>query len=273
MLLDIRHLAVRPTAIKQLAGRPIQAEAGNDTHRYQRADPPTGILYIPRQGLRRMQYSPIEWLLMAVVFGLSVAANLPADLPWFTPVLSVALQVILLVLLVFALIRYVALSIVITISMLLVGSGVTEPLAGQLQLEHWAILLIIGLMLLLSLGRHMLELGDKNTAYADSASQSVQLLFRAVEQGNLAWTYRLLAMGADINVRNKTGETPLMSAAAKGYADMVQVLIQNGANPRLENHQGESAMTIALLKGYTRIAQSLKIAEASHNGEPREEHK
>ncbi len=218
-----------------------------------------------------MQYTPIEWLLMAVVFGLSVAANLPAEPRWFAPVLPAALQVILLALLAFALIRYVALSIVITISMLLVGSGVTEIIANHLWVEHWTVLIILALMLLLSLGRHMLELGDKDTLHDEGASQSVQTLFRAVEQGNLAWTYRLLAMGADINVRDKTGQTPLMSATAKGYADMVQILIQNGANPKLENHQGDSAMTIALLKGYTRIAQSLKIAEASHSGEPREE--
>ena len=78
------------------------------------------------------------------------------------------------------------------------------------------------------------------------------------------------AMGADINVRNEAGQTPLMRAAAKGYADMVQVLIQNGANPRLENNRGESAMTIALLKGYTRIAESLKMAETAHRAERRE---
>jgi len=41
-----------------------------------------------------------------------------------------------------------------------------------------------------------------------------------------------------------------MSAAEKGYADMVQVLLQNGANPKLANNQGDSALTIALMKGY-----------------------
>jgi ankyrin repeat protein len=51
-------------------------------------------------------------------------------------------------------------------------------------------------------------------------------------------------------LRNDAGQTPLMSAAEKGYADMVQVLLQNGANPKLANNQGDSALTIALMKGY-----------------------
>jgi ankyrin repeat protein len=78
-------------------------------------------------------------------------------------------------------------------------------------------------------------------------------------------------MGADVNVRNDAGQTPLMFATEKGYADMVQVLIQSGANPKLVNNQGESALTIALMKGYTRIAESLELAEASHKYERGEE--
>ena len=108
---------------------------------------------------------------------------------------------------------------------------------------------------------------DQDTPANGGASQNVKALFRVVERGNLAWTYRLIAMGADVNVRNDAGQTPLMFAAEKGYADMVQVLIQHGANPKLANNQGESAMTIALMKGYTRIAESLEMAAASYLSE------
>jgi hypothetical protein len=114
---------------------------------------------------------------------------------------------------------------------------------------------------------------DQDTPANGGASQNVKALFRVVERGNLAWTYRLIAMGTDVNVHNETGQSPLMLAAEKGYADMVQILIQNGANPKLANNQGESALTIALMKGYTRIAETLEMAEASHKyaqGEGRE---
>ena len=218
-----------------------------------------------------MQYSRAEWLLIALIFGVSVAANLPAEFQIIGQVPLILLQIALLVLLIFVLVRYVPFSNIIVMSILFVGSGASRLLADYFQVEHWGALAITGLVLLLSLGVRLLQLSDHDPAPEGAATQSIQTLFRAVEQGNLAWTYRLLAMGADINVRNEAGQTPLMRAAAKGYADMVQILIQNGADPRLENKRGESAMTIALLKGYTRIAESLKMAEASLRSERREE--
>ena len=217
-----------------------------------------------------MKYSKIEWLLIALVFGLSIAANLPAELPVAVALTRHGLQALLLVLLAFALVRYAPLSIVIATGMLLVGSGTPSLIAGHFQLEQWVFLVLVALFLLLSLARHVLKLHDQDDLPNSGPSQSLQTLFRVVQQGNLAWTHRLIAMGADVNVRNEAGETPLMCAAAKGYADMVQILIQHGANPRLENNRGETALTIALMKGYTRIAESLEISQASKH-ERREE--
>ena len=210
-----------------------------------------------------MNYSKVEWLLIVLVFGLGMAANLPAEFPLTVLVTRDLLQALLLVLLAFVLVHYAPLSVVITAGMLLVGSGAPALIAGHFQLEQSVVWALAGLMLLLSLARHMLKLHDQDDTPNSGRSQNLQTLFRVVQQGNLAWTHRLIAMGADVNVRNEAGETPLMCAAAKGYADMVQVLIQNGANPRLENNRGESALTIALMKGYTRIAESLEIAAAS----------
>jgi len=218
-----------------------------------------------------MRYSRAEWLLIASVFGLSVAANLPAQLQAMVPVSPLALQIVLCVLLIFTLVRYVPLPIVIAFSMLLVGSGVPRILEGHFNVAYWVFLFIIAFMLLLSLGYRMLNAKDEDIPSNGDASQNVQALFRVVARGNLAWTYRLIAMGADVNVRDDTGQTPLMLATAKGYADMVQVLIQNGANPKLVNNQDESALTIALMKGYTRIAESLEMAEASHKYEQDED--
>jgi hypothetical protein len=220
-----------------------------------------------------MRYSRAEWLLITSVFGLSVAANLPAELQAVVTVTPAALQIILCVLLVFALVRYVPLPIVIAFSMLVVGSGVPWILDDHFKVGYWVFLAIIAFLLLLSLGYRTLNAKDKDAPSNGGTSQNVQALFRVVGRGNLAWTYRLIAMGADVNVRNEAGQTPLMLATEKGYADMVQVLIQHGANPKLVNNQGESALTIALMKGYTRIAESLELAEASHKyvqGEGRE---
>jgi len=218
-----------------------------------------------------MPFSRTDWLIMVLVFALSVGANIPVGGEPMLALAPLALQIMLLALLVFALVRYAALSLVIAVSALLVGSGASRLLADHFQVDHRGLLTLTAVMLALAVGRNLLRLADRDAAPDGATAPSIQMLFRAVEQGNLAWTSRLLAIGADINVRNETGQTPLMCAAAKGYADMVQVLLQNGADPALHNERGESAMTIALIKGYKRIAESLKMAENAHRAERREE--
>lgn len=217
-----------------------------------------------------MPFSRTDWLLMVLVFGLSVGANLPAEGGSMLALVPPALQILLLVLLAFALARYAALALVIAIGTLFVGSGASRLLADHLQVDHRGLLALTAVMLVLAVGRNLFRLADRDTAPDGATAPSIQMLFRAVEQGNLAWTCRLLAIGADINVRNAAGQTPLMCAASKGYADMVQVLLQNGADPALLNRRGESAMTIALIRGYKRIAESLKMAEDAHRVERRD---
>jgi len=215
-----------------------------------------------------MRYSRTEWLLIISVFGLSIAANLSADLQTMVPINKAALQIMLCALLVFALVRYTPLPIVITVSMLFVGSGLPWILDEYFNVSYWVSLAIIAFMLLLAAGYRTLSKMDEEAPAKGGTAQSVQSLFTVVGRGNLAWTYRLIAMGADVNVRNEAGQTPLMLAAEKGYADMVQILIQHGANPKLANNQGESALTIALMKGYTRIAESLELAESKDKYSP-----
>lgn len=220
-----------------------------------------------------MRFSIPEWLLITSVFGLSVAANMPASMQAAVPVTQVTLQTILALLLAYALVRYTPLPIVIAVNMLLVGSGVPWLLDSRFGIPYWVCLVIIAATLLLSVVLHATSADEDSPPSTAVGSQSVQALFRVVEQGNIAWTHRLIAMGADVNVRNEVGQTPLISATKKGYADMVQVLLQNGANPRLANNEGESALTIALMKGYTRIAESLEMAEATHKYEAAADHK
>jgi len=55
----------------------------------------------------------------------------------------------------------------------------------------------------------------------------------------------LVASGADLNARNKDGETALMAAARLGRADAVKLLLELGADPSLRSKNGWTALRFA----------------------------
>jgi ankyrin repeat protein len=56
----------------------------------------------------------------------------------------------------------------------------------------------------------------------------------------------------------------LMSAANKGHAEAVRVLVDAGANPATANHQNKTALTFAEAEGHADIVALLQPAtEAS----------
>jgi len=65
----------------------------------------------------------------------------------------------------------------------------------------------------------------------------------AVMQGKGDYTALLAKAGADVNVKcERTGETLLHAASAKGNAEMVQVLIENGADVNAEDNNGHTPL-------------------------------
>ena len=56
----------------------------------------------------------------------------------------------------------------------------------------------------------------------------------------------LLRHGADPNVRNNWGFTPLHKAVSRGNLEIVQLLVDAGGNPTLKNIRGETPLHFAL---------------------------
>lgn len=71
-------------------------------------------------------------------------------------------------------------------------------------------------------------------------------LFTACEKGDVDRIKDLLDRGAQVNARNRNGETPLLVAAGLLYPDAVRLLIVRGADVNAENSRGETALTVAL---------------------------
>jgi ankyrin repeat protein len=64
-----------------------------------------------------------------------------------------------------------------------------------------------------------------NTAPDDETLALAHALFDAAREGNAA------LLGGNANAANDRGQTPLAGAVFKGYADVVQVLVEAGADP------------------------------------------
>ena len=98
-----------------------------------------------------------------------------------------------------------------------------------------------------------------NVNVAD-ANGNTPLVFIINKTGNPKVTQRLLEKGASVNTQNRTGETALMYAAWHGYSTIVQLLLENRADVTLKNKQGNTALTLAESKGHPEIVEMLKAA-------------
>lgn len=74
-------------------------------------------------------------------------------------------------------------------------------------------------------------------------------LIAAVEIGFLEGVEVLVGRGARVDVASETGETPLMSAVHSRNIALMEILLEAGADPDLADNAGRSARDYALLPG------------------------
>jgi len=67
-------------------------------------------------------------------------------------------------------------------------------------------------------------------------------------------------MGAAINARDNTKETPLHKAAAGGEncEECLQVLLAKGADVNPTNEKGQTPLDLAIARNHTRLVDALK---------------
>lgn len=70
-------------------------------------------------------------------------------------------------------------------------------------------------------------------------------------------TRLLVAAGADLDIRNSGGVTPLMEAAGQGRLDIVKLLLNAGARLDFKDYQGNSAEDWAKRSGNTQLGEML----------------
>ena len=67
-----------------------------------------------------------------------------------------------------------------------------------------------------------------------------------------------MAKGADPDVSNINGQTPLMFAAFRNRPQLVKYLLSAGADPKATAEDGGTALSIARKHGFTEVAELLE---------------
>ena len=99
------------------------------------------------------------------------------------------------------------------------------------------------------------------------------LHFLALLSGNddpaakLARAQDLLSRGANPNVIDKQGNTPLIKAALTGFVKMASLLIANGANVNARNNYGNTAMDRAIGHNHPKMQALLRAHDGKCNND------
>ena len=87
----------------------------------------------------------------------------------------------------------------------------------------------------------------------------------AAKGGNTALVKQHISTGADVNVKNELGMTPLFLATGMGHKEIAELLISKGADLNAKDKNGGTPLHIASSRGQTEIAQLLIASNAEVN--------
>ncbi|MCK5644078.1 MAG: ankyrin repeat domain-containing protein, partial [Gammaproteobacteria bacterium] len=99
-----------------------------------------------------------------------------------------------------------------------------------------------------------------------AATIELKILSESMTREDIGKIQEAIQAGADVNVRNKYGVTPLMMASQNGHVEVVKLLLAAKANVNaVDKTDGVTPLLIASVKGHTEIVKLLIAAKADVN--------
>jgi ankyrin repeat protein len=88
-------------------------------------------------------------------------------------------------------------------------------------------------------------------------------LHLVIKRHDTTWTNYLLGKGAQTEVKDREGNTPLMTASQLGDLDAVRALLQSGADANTTNSRGETPLILAVQQRNYAAMRLLLAAKAN----------
>ena len=131
--------------------------------------------------------------------------------------------------------------------MTLIGTSRTTPLLGAYKFGDTDV------------ARTLVELGTP-LEFADG--NGITMLGRSALNNEVAMAKTLIERGANVNVVDKLGMTPLLWAASMDFGDpaMIELLLKSGANADAKNKDGLTALDLARKYGHAEVIPALTRA-------------
>jgi len=92
-------------------------------------------------------------------------------------------------------------------------------------------------------------------------TETERALLIASFRGDKAMVKDLLDAGANVNVKDEAGRTPLTEAAWNGHTETIKLLLERGADPNIKKNDGQTALSLALARGQKDAVEVLKNAK------------
>ena len=122
---------------------------------------------------------------------------------------------------------------------------------------------VLGQLLIWELGKNNPSMDDIRHLLANGADVNVQdqkgatPLHVAAAKGQKEFAEFLLANGVDVNVKDQKGGTPLHWAAPKGQIEVAELLLANGADVHVQAENGLTPLHVATAKGQKEFVELL----------------